>query len=466
MRVVTSDKSITSISASVLADFIKPFNIDSDATAAEKEATVTNTMLYGLPALEDWDQIPHAEFVDAVNKGIVMPIWARTREEVPTQTSYGYPAGYATVTMQCMPIWAMETLVCKSFQGAALDSPTFTRMGNILSDLESGEFPVRANIAHFVSNANPTAVCRHDYEMVGALVFSAPNCIPITYCDGPADDTPARQFVTVFGDIPTNWYSFMQKVRDRMSRSRSIVYDTYIANESRYIETIIRPHFEANQNREGCLTQPYSFFKDGFFKRKVLNLPRKGPPYNMGGFNYFLVQSPMTNPGSFSLYASNYYPVGQNHVYSTLTNYPGNIGTNFDTMPGARSGVDPADPAMNKFLTLLSEPLDPYNSWGVNRSVATDWYNLEGKPLLQFLDVYEYDDDINALGSNAISTYSENEDGIVVDPTGTPVPALTGSVKDLVNPNVSLGMTGDFTMTHVWRLVIGDLEDALKSDVE
>jgi hypothetical protein len=466
MRVVTSDKSITSISASVLADFIKPFDVNSDATAAQKESTATNTMLHGLPALEDWDQIPHAEFVDSVNKGLVMPIWARTREEASESASYGYPAGYATVTMQCMPIWAMEALVFKSFQGTKMDSPVYTKMGNVLSDLESGEFPVRANIAHFVGNETPAKVCRHDYEMVGALVFSAPNCIPVTYCDKPDDDTPARQFVTVFGDIPTNWYSFMQKVRDRMSRSRSIVHDTYLANEARYIDTIIKPHFEENQNREGCLTQPYSFFKDGFYKRKILNLPRKGPPYNMGGMNFFIVQSPMTNPGSFSIYASSYYPVGSNSVYRIMNDYPDNIGTSYDVMPGARSGVDTTDPAMIKFLTLLSQPLDPWNSWGVNRSVDTDWFKIAGKPLLQFLDVYEYDDDINALGNNAISTYTDDGNGNVVDPNGDPVSALTGSVKDLVNPNISLGITGDHTMTHVWRQVIGDLEDALKSDVE
>jgi hypothetical protein len=74
MRIVTSDRKITSLASSTLEAMVERYTWPTTVTMAESSETRGNTLLRGMPRVENWDQIPHAEFVDGIDKGVLMPI--------------------------------------------------------------------------------------------------------------------------------------------------------------------------------------------------------------------------------------------------------------------------------------------------------------------------------------------------------------------------------------------------------
>jgi hypothetical protein len=265
MRVVTSDKKITNLTSQEVSDSVERVRVTNGSNRA-------HAAVCDMPPVAQWDQIVHNEFVDGINKGMLIPIWVRTLIG-PAYGRNGYTKsddshGVVEVLVRSVHDfdWSMNLTQYDSTDPMNSDS---AGPSDPLARLKWGQrlgvqtgFPFRAELAVPYLSCGPTwqdvlSKGHHEYEMVGAVVCKYPIFHEYTY----HRDSEVYQVLLV--DIPTSRADFMSALETKMSSLGGELDEVWQAHKAEKYLPYVDGEFTNRADDADLLHQRCLLYRDG-----------------------------------------------------------------------------------------------------------------------------------------------------------------------------------------------------------
>jgi hypothetical protein len=243
---------------------------------------------------------------------------------------------------------------------------------------------------------------------------------------------------------PTNWNRFREAIDTKFRNAGGDVEDVYLTNRSRYMDTIIRPTFEAAMDKEGCVNAHFAMSqeKQGLW---FAHLPDVDPVANMSGVLYTDVRFPQSYAGTDATYRWH-----NNHMvnwYHASTYSAAHIWAQWN-------GVA-TDAATREFFDHFTKNM------GHTHEGAYAHVDVNNPQQLTLSKLYSGTDEWSEMRNSSLTRGEVNAEGVVVDTNGDPILAETEDITAPADPMLGLSI---HNTTAVWRDIVMQMKDALEAD--
>jgi hypothetical protein len=372
----------------------------------------------------NWEQLPHEVFINAINDGKLLPVWAN---ESPNDTYMPFTFGHLWEG-DCQ-IDVMHNTMSKVFDKRS-----------VISNVDLSTFPVKST-RHF-HTAKLQSWHPRNFQLVGGIPLPFENVCVVNTTN---NNNYTRQTFVI--QHPTNWERFNEALNVKFLSAGGELADVWEEHRSRYVDTIIKPLFDESSDMEDCVSTHFamSMINHGQW---YAHRPEHDIAVNDGGTRIG-VRFPQTYPGNEVYFKFDYSHEELNYSGTTFSSH---------RIFGVHNGINALDPGTKKFFDHFVEIMGyryegaPYAKMNVNDSSH-----------MTLAMLYSKHSEWNDFNSHPLRSGGLDANGNVVYNNGDPVDSETLSITAPADP--MLGMNFDNT-TAVWRKVMIQMKDALESDVD